>query len=190
MSVILDAADKIFAAKGLEDTTVADIADAAGCAVGSVYHHFRDKSALVAALFEIRKQEFLTTLEDAVDPVRWEGATVGEILQGYLQFSVETTRREQPMSFVYLDQSLRSEAHELHHILFERLRELLRERVDQIGHPRPLDAIDFVLDQLRATIFLHRKQGSIMSFLSLPNDAVVEEALTMACQYLDTEKPE
>ncbi len=188
-TVIVDAAETTFTEKGLDATTIADIAKTAGCSVGSVYHHFRDKAALVAALFEIRKQEFLVTLEDAVDPNRWDGATIGEILHGYLEFAVQTGS-EQPTSFEYSHSELRTETHELHKLLFERLRELLTHRIDEIKHPRPTEAIDFILDQLRATIALHSKQGSVMSFLSLQNDQVVEEALHMACSYLMVEKPQ
>ncbi len=190
LTALLLAAEKTFAEKGMVATTIADIAKTAGCSVGSVYHHFRDKAALVSALFDIRKQEFLATLDDAVAPERWEGASIGEILQGYLEFSIDTPITEQPISFEYVDPNLRAEIHNLHQRLFERLRALLTERIDEVNHPRPLAAIEFILDQLRATLLLHHKRGPIASFLSLSDDEVVEEALEMACEYLKVEKPQ
>ena len=47
---LLEAAAALFAEKGVEATSVADVAARAGCSVGSVYHHFRDKPALFEAV--------------------------------------------------------------------------------------------------------------------------------------------
>jgi AcrR family transcriptional regulator len=49
---ILDAADELLRHYGRQKTTIADIARAAGVAVGSVYLEFETKDALVAALSE------------------------------------------------------------------------------------------------------------------------------------------
>jgi len=49
---LLDAAEALFCEKGAEATSVADVAARAGSSVGAVYHHFRDKKALLYALFE------------------------------------------------------------------------------------------------------------------------------------------
>lgn len=45
-AVIIEAARELFAQQGYEETTVAQIARAAGVAVGTVYLHFQDKHAL------------------------------------------------------------------------------------------------------------------------------------------------
>jgi AcrR family transcriptional regulator len=47
---ILVAAAGRFGAQGYQRTTVADVAEAAGVSLGTVYQYFRDRSALVAAL--------------------------------------------------------------------------------------------------------------------------------------------
>lgn len=49
---LLDAAERLFQAKGVSGTTLADIATAAGATRGAVYHHFRDKADLFNAMME------------------------------------------------------------------------------------------------------------------------------------------
>src|SRR5689334_20753267 len=44
---LLDIAARLFAEKGFKNTTVRDIADAAGILSGSLYHHFDSKEAMV-----------------------------------------------------------------------------------------------------------------------------------------------
>ncbi|QIM52405.1 TetR family transcriptional regulator [Hydrogenophaga crocea] len=51
-SRLLDAAERLFQAKGVSSTTLADIATAAGATRGAVYHHFRDKADLFNAMME------------------------------------------------------------------------------------------------------------------------------------------
>jgi AcrR family transcriptional regulator len=47
---ILDAALACFVAKGYDSATMADIREAAGASIGSLYHHYRSKEALASAL--------------------------------------------------------------------------------------------------------------------------------------------
>ncbi len=47
---ILDAATELFARQGYENTTIADIAQAAGVAVGTVYLYFRNKHEIYASV--------------------------------------------------------------------------------------------------------------------------------------------
>src|SRR3954470_24913069 len=49
---LLDIAAKLFAERGFKNTTVRDIADAAGILSGSLYHHFDSKEAMVDELLD------------------------------------------------------------------------------------------------------------------------------------------
>ncbi|HEY7978373.1 MAG TPA: TetR/AcrR family transcriptional regulator [Rhizomicrobium sp.] len=49
---LLDAAETVFAAKGYNGAKISDIAEEAGCSVGSVYFRFKDKDALFFAIAE------------------------------------------------------------------------------------------------------------------------------------------
>lgn len=48
---LLEAAEQVFFDKGVAHTTLADIASAAGMTRGAIYWHFKDKGALLQALF-------------------------------------------------------------------------------------------------------------------------------------------
>ncbi|MFZ6673515.1 TetR family transcriptional regulator [Undibacterium sp. Xuan67W] len=49
-SALLDAAEKVFAEKGVTSTTLNDVANAAGMTRGAIYWHFKDKGALFQAM--------------------------------------------------------------------------------------------------------------------------------------------
>ncbi|MBC7681851.1 MAG: TetR family transcriptional regulator [Ferruginibacter sp.] len=50
-AALLEAAEQMFFDKGVAHTTLADIASAAGMTRGAIYWHFKDKGALLQALF-------------------------------------------------------------------------------------------------------------------------------------------
>jgi AcrR family transcriptional regulator len=64
-AAILDAAENVAAEGGLAAASLQDIAQLAGVAVGTIYNHFEDRDALVAALFARRREELLSALDDA-----------------------------------------------------------------------------------------------------------------------------
>src|SRR5829696_8541623 len=59
---LLDAAEKVLASQGLASTTVADVAEAAGLAKGTMYLYFSSKDALVAGL----RTRYLARLSDSL----------------------------------------------------------------------------------------------------------------------------
>ncbi|MEU2680503.1 TetR/AcrR family transcriptional regulator [Streptomyces sp. NPDC007107] len=70
---ILDAATGLFAAKGYERTTTAEICKAAGISTGSLFHYFPNKRAIFLAVFDEEgddKAERLAKARSADDPWR------------------------------------------------------------------------------------------------------------------------
>ena len=63
---ILDAAEEVFATKGYEAATVADIAQASGKSKGSFYFHFPSKQAIFLMLLESQAERLARRLEEAV----------------------------------------------------------------------------------------------------------------------------
>lgn len=57
--VILAAARKLFATKGYANTSIKDLVEGAGVTRGALYHHFKDKEALFAIVFESVARETL-----------------------------------------------------------------------------------------------------------------------------------
>jgi len=190
LGLLLDAAEDLISEKGIDDTAVGDIAARAGCSVGAFYHHFRDKGALVQALLSRLAQEFRETMRAAVDPARWKGASIAEILEAYLEFSLEAGRERSGLGRAQLVLVLRDPAAgaqllELQHELGRRLADLLMARRDEIGHADPERAVDFVLEQLRSMLILRLEGLSLGSRLGTVSDAdFVREALASVCAYL------
>src|SRR3954471_18566622 len=63
---ILDAAEIVLLSKGLQATTVADVAEAAGIAKGTVYLHFESKTELLAGLRARHVERFSERLADCL----------------------------------------------------------------------------------------------------------------------------
>jgi AcrR family transcriptional regulator len=72
---ILDALESLLADKEFEALSIADIAKAAGVAVGSVYSHFKDKRALLPALLERRLDRIEARVDSFAQTGRMDDAT-------------------------------------------------------------------------------------------------------------------
>ena len=65
-SLLLDAAEKLFAERGLGSASLEDIADAAGYTRGAIYAHFGSKEELFLAVIERQRQRFLDGFADVI----------------------------------------------------------------------------------------------------------------------------
>ena len=66
-AAILDSAEELFAEQGLANAHMNDIAARAGVAVGTLYNHFKDRDALLAALLETRRAELLARMDEFLE---------------------------------------------------------------------------------------------------------------------------
>ena len=188
---LLDAAAELFADKGLSATTVADIAARAGCTTGAVYHHFKDKQALLFALLQRMSEEYRATIRAAVDPThvgralaasrscapiwssRWRPVAIGPSPRARPSRSRERTRASASTS-----PRLRSE-------LNDGLLALMMARRDEFGHPQPETAAKFVLDLLGSLISTRLDELLLPTYLAhRPDGEFVDEALAAASAYL------
>jgi AcrR family transcriptional regulator len=92
---ILDAAERVLLARGLAATTVADVAEAAGLAKGTVYLQFASKNDLIAALRARYLERFVAALGSGHRSARKQ---LLEAVHGLFEFSAAN--------------------HRLHHVLF------------------------------------------------------------------------
>ena len=190
-SALLDAAEALILEHGTENVSVNDIVKSAGSSVGSFYHHFKDKTALFYALFDRTTKSFAATSEDAVRPSRWEGATIRDILAGFIEFSLRQAKEAPAFKAAALllaseHPELQTHYSELQAKMYKNLRKLVLDRKAEIGHPDPEKAIAFVLNQLGAMLRarLDDKQRAIQ--LKPGTDKqFTEYALTSAAQFLD-----
>src|SRR3954471_7408881 len=60
---LLQIAAELFASKGFRNTTVRDIADAAGILSGSLYHHFDSKESMVDEILRTFQEELFASYD-------------------------------------------------------------------------------------------------------------------------------
>ncbi len=192
---LLDAAEELFSEQGADATSVADVAKRAGCSVGAVYHHFRDKKALLYALFDRMSEYKSATTREALDPKRWRGASVADILHAYLEFSLASARERPAFKRAGLeasrnDPALKEHLAELHREANRGLTRLLVARKSEIGHPQPKIAIGFVLDQLSAMMKTRLDNILMPTELSeIADEQFISETMRSACTYLQVPLP-
>jgi AcrR family transcriptional regulator len=114
---ILQAATEVFARRGFHGARVADIADSAGIAYGLVYHHFRNKDEILAAIFSERWSVFVRYIDDMAgspEPFRAEMAHL-------VHFWVENWRQDPHLMTVMINEISRSyefiESHDVETVL-------------------------------------------------------------------------
>ena len=61
-TALLEAAEHVASERGIEQTSIAAIAERAQVAVGTLYNYFPDREALFAALFKWRRDEMIPRL--------------------------------------------------------------------------------------------------------------------------------
>lgn len=88
---------KLFAAKGIRETTIRDIASAAGLAEGTMYRHYRSKDELAQALFV----ENYVALGRALDEVQAREGTVAAKISAMVRYFLSAYERD-PDVFTYL----------------------------------------------------------------------------------------
>ena len=98
---ILDAALGVFSAVGYHETTMQQIAEQAGLAVGSLYNFFASKEVLYAELVSRFAREYRAVLDAALDGVDDEV----EKIRSYIRTKGEFFQRNQRMARLYFGEA-------------------------------------------------------------------------------------
>lgn len=154
---ILDAAAALVADKGFEDTPLQEIVRRAGTSVGAFYTRFHDKDGLLFALHERFLDEAVATTDDALDPRRWSGAPLADVIGAVVRFLVSIYREQEGLLRAFMirhhrDAEFRARQSRLSRHLNQRLAELLAGRAHEIAHPAPTRAIPLGLLGVLATL--------------------------------------
>ena len=154
---ILDAAEGLIAEKGYEDSTVQDIVQRAGSSVGAFYTRFRDKDGLLYAIYERYLEQATATADDALEPSRWDGVAIPELVRSVVGFLVDIYRERAGLirAFVlrnHTDAEFQARQERLSHHVSEKLSALLLARRAEIRHPDPEQAAAFGLTFVFSTI--------------------------------------
>ena len=134
---LLDAAAKLFAAKGYRETTIRDIATAVDMLPGSVYYHFAAKHALLLAVYEEGVSRVSTRLDDAIagetDP--WQ--RLGKAIEAHLETILDQSDYASVMIRVLPDQVPDIESQLIR--LRTRYEDRFVKLVDQLPLPTSID---------------------------------------------------
>ncbi|MEZ5810960.1 MAG: helix-turn-helix domain-containing protein [Rhizobiaceae bacterium] len=188
---LLDAAEALILEKGTEATSIADIASRAGYSIGSVYHHFKDKKALYFALFRRMTDAYEALNRQASDPALWEGASIRDLLHGYIEITLATAREsaaaKAAVSAVIADHpELVAHYAEIQRETRRLLLEFVLARRDEIGRTDAAAAAAFVIDQLAAMLRARLDPAQSGAALQPADDrAFVENAVRMATGFLE-----
>ena len=191
---ILDAAEALVSDKGFEDSPVAEVVRRAGSSVGAFYTRFRDKDGLLHALYDRYMAEAMATADEALDPERWEGASISEIIQAVTVFLTQIYRERAGLirAFVvrnHADVEFRARQERLSHYVSEGLCALLLARRDEIAHPDPERAAAFGLTLVVSTLESVLLFGELRSgALVLSDDELAAELTRAYLAYLDIQE--
>ena len=81
---LLNAAEKLFCAKGYEGTSVQDILNVAEMSKGGFYHHFASKEDLIKALCARRAERAMAYTEDALSKAESSMGRINAVLRGFM----------------------------------------------------------------------------------------------------------
>jgi AcrR family transcriptional regulator len=95
---LISAALGLFAKDGVDGTNIPNIANRAGVGVGTIYRHFKDKTALVNAAYVHAKTALKHTLEDDLDMTLPPRALFDAFWARLVTFA-----REEPVMFHFLE---------------------------------------------------------------------------------------
>ncbi|MCV7310525.1 TetR/AcrR family transcriptional regulator [Mycobacterium paraffinicum] len=91
--LLLDAAEEIFARKGLSGAALEDIADAAGYTRGAIYSHFGAKEELFLAVTDRQRQRFLDGFTEVIQSFHRLGdVDIDELAERWGQASNDPNR--------------------------------------------------------------------------------------------------
>jgi AcrR family transcriptional regulator len=102
---ILDAAVRVFAAKGYHTCRVSDIAEEAGVAYGLVYHYFKSKDAVLESVFRQTWTDMLATIQS----IEELDASAREQIRKVVEVVLRTWKRNPDLVRVLVREVVRSE---------------------------------------------------------------------------------
>lgn len=154
---LLDAAEELFATKGFEQTTVAELVRKANSSVGAFYLRFKDKETLLLCLHGRFCEEARATASAVLDGQLWQTSSIREILANTVPFLVEVYRQRRDLFRTFIlrsgsDPQFAQRWLPMHSHLFDRVRELLLARREEIHHPAPEVAVEMGLQLVLSTL--------------------------------------
>lgn len=195
MMRIYDAAVALFAEKGYDLTTTADIAKAAGVTTGSIYRRFPDKEALLYTIVEAYSKSRVPELIRLCESERWADRSAAEIVEFYIDMLFSSYRTDRQMIRIIERRSLADEkmfrvTEDWNILVAESFTKLLRPHSGEIRHRHLKTAMEHLHAVIRSTMVqlaLHDGKGRSRS-TSLDSNSLKASILDMALAYLGLER--
>ena len=99
---VLDAAEDLFTRQGYDGTSMSDVSHSARIGVGTVYHHFPDKRALLLELLEQWHERLVADPQSETELQRFLGDDPKAAIGGWLRASYERLRERPSLYLVAL----------------------------------------------------------------------------------------
>lgn len=185
---ILEAAEELIAQRGMEGTTVVEIARRAGSSVGSFYARFPDKEALLSSVLERFYEQSVATADLVLAAGRWEGVALDDALRSAFLFLLRVFRDRRGIIATFTLRAAREGdvaalGERLAEIVATQVYELLRARGERVTHPDPRAAVRFatwlVLSALEARA-LHTSEAQT----EMSEELIAAELTHMCTAYL------
>lgn len=193
--LILDAAEDLFGERGIDETSMQDVAQRAERSVGSLYHHFDTKEVLVHAVVDRLIEGIQEQLDLFFAPQRWEGRPALQIVRGYLRGTMNLDQgrpgykrigRELSMMDAETLERYRGIRHRTNH----GLRDLLMARKEEVGHPDPKTAVGLVVDMCTAMTAARVDRDTTPTHLSkLSDEKFIAAMLAAVAAILQVDDP-
>jgi len=175
---IFEAAVTLFNANGYHDTSIDDIATAAGISKGGIYHHFKSKKELFIELF----REKVETYFNRVTVSMKDNNNVAERLQYMVDQSAEVFEENKELLRIFFeflsmgtrDSEIRSEVTFFYHNTIKALSGMIKEGIET-GTLKKLDSTG-----VARTFFFLSMGFFLISFATTPDfERVQQHAVNM-----------
>jgi AcrR family transcriptional regulator len=191
---ILDAAESLLKRAGPEAATVPAIAAAAHVAVGSVYRRFVDKDAVLRGVYERFLSRGSVMNRAALSVVHAQDLPLEQLVPLIVRAMVRGYQQEPALLSAlleyaerHLDSAFHRRIEALRRQTFAALEQLLLARRHEIRHPRPSQAINFLLATIGLVLKETLRHGKRSAIAMKPED-VCRELERLALHYLDVRR--
>jgi AcrR family transcriptional regulator len=139
---LLEAAERVFAEKGVDGARIEDIAARADVAVGTIYNYFGDSAELLQALISQRRTDLLARIDAAMADAKHRRAPWSGQVEAFIQTTLECMRDHHPFYAILMQCENRKAPPSLGSVsaeFYERAAALI-ERGVRLGLVREADA--------------------------------------------------
>jgi TetR/AcrR family fatty acid metabolism transcriptional regulator len=164
---ILDAAISVFAEQGFFQSTVAQIAKAAGVADGTIYLYFKNKDDILIQFYQYKTRQIFERFREAVN----RAATAEEKLRCLIRVHLQEFQKDRNMAIVY-----QAETHQnrrLGHELIKEMSKMYRDIISELVE----------LGQEEGTIRRDLYMGLVKRFINGAVDEVINSWIHSGGKY-------